>query len=218
VALTGKKEFISAVKVLDEVLALTKHLNDRTRETELLWRSAELSYEMRNYARASELAQSALELARLTHSPKLIYLATTTLGKSYAALSMTEPAIKTLYEAVNKAESLRETVAGNEIQSELFFENKVNAYHSLVDLLVKQRRPMDALLVAERAKGRVLLDVMKGGQSDVTKLLTVDEKHEGQELNRKISEINDLIRAQQNNDSNRFASCTSAIHTSPPMC
>ena len=74
-ALTGKS-FISAMKVLDEVLTLTKDLNDRTRETELLWRSAELSYD----EKLRDGASTSHGTARLSHSPSG-YLAATTLGQ-----------------------------------------------------------------------------------------------------------------------------------------
>jgi hypothetical protein len=76
VALTGRNDFVGATKVLDETLANTRVLKDKTREAELLWRSAELCYEMKNYERSSALSQAALELAKLTHSAKLSYLAT----------------------------------------------------------------------------------------------------------------------------------------------
>ena len=85
VALTGKRDFVAALQALDESHALAKEMKDQTRQTEMVWRTAEIHYEMRDYARSSELAQTALDLARTAHLPKLTYLATTTLGQSYAA-------------------------------------------------------------------------------------------------------------------------------------
>ena len=64
---------------------------------------------------------------------------------------------------------IRERVAGTEVESQRFLENKVAAYHALVDLFIKQDRPLDALAFAERAKGRVLLDALSGGKSDLAK-------------------------------------------------
>jgi hypothetical protein len=54
---------------------------------------------------------------------------------------------------------LRDQVAGQEESQQLFFENKISSYTSLIDLLIKQGNTFDALVYAERAKGRVLLDV-----------------------------------------------------------
>src|SRR5262249_47319689 len=54
-----------------------------------------------------------------------------------------------------------------------------------------------ALVYAERAKGRVLLDVLRSGRSDIAKYLTRSEKEQTQLLNRKISEINDRIKIEE---------------------
>ena len=96
---------------------------------------------------------------------------------------------------------MRYQVAGREVERQLFFENKVASYNSLVDLLIKQDRPVDALLYAERAKGRVLLDVLSGGKADLSKVLTPTEKDETRRLNRNVSEINDRIKKQEAIDS-----------------
>src|SRR5439155_8250791 len=144
-----------------------------------------------------ELAESALTLARASHLPKLTYLATTTLGESLAAQKKSDLAIETLKDAVQQLEALREHVAGTELETQLFLENKVASYNALVDLLIGQGRPLDALLYAERAKGRVLLDVLRDGKPDFAKVLTRAEKAETQRLNRRISEINDMIKKQE---------------------
>ena len=199
VVLTAKKDFPAALQVLDQSIDLNKDTKDKTRQTELLWRSAEVRYEMRDYARSSELAQNALNLARAAHLPKLTYLSTTTLGQSYAAQNKIELATQTLTDAVEQADAMRYQVAGREVERQLFFENKVSSYNSLIDLLLKQGRAVDAFLYAERAKGRVLLDVLSGGKVDLAKALTASEKKESERLNRRISEINDLIGAQEAN-------------------
>ncbi|CAN5649877.1 CHAT domain-containing protein [soil metagenome] len=206
VVLTAKKDLTGALEALNESLAIAKDTRNKTRQVELLWRTAQTYYELENYSQSAALAENALALARASHLPKLTYLATTTLGQSYAAQKKLDIATQTLKQAVDQLEAMRDRVAGGEVESQLFLENKVTSYHSLVDLFIKQDKLLDALLLAERAKGRVLLDVMSGGRSDVAKVLTPTEKQEGQRLNRKISEINDLIRAQHSADSSALNS------------
>jgi CHAT domain-containing protein len=201
VVLAAKNDFPPALDALNQSLEIAKAIKDNTRQTELLWRSAETYYAMGEYARAVTLAESAVALARSSNLPKLTYLATTTLGQSYAAQKKLELATQTLKQAVEQLEMMRDQVAGSEVESQLFLENKVASYHSLVDLLVKQDMPLDALLFAERAKGRVLLDVLRGGKADLEKLLTRAEKDEAQRLDRKISEINDRIKMRENTGS-----------------
>jgi CHAT domain-containing protein len=101
---------------------------------------------------------------------------------------------------------MRDQVAGSEIESQLFLENKVSSYHSLMDLMIKQDKPLDGLLFAERAKARVLLDILSSGKSDIAKVLTSTEKEESLRLNRKISEINHRIKLCESADSSSLDS------------
>lgn len=193
VVLTGKRDFADAIENLNNGLALARQTGNKIREAEILWRSAQAYYEQSSYSQSTELAESALTLARASHLPKLTYLATTTLGESLGAQKKSDLAIETLKDAVQQLERLREHVAGSDLETQLFLENKVASYESLVDLLIKQDKPIDALVYAERAKGRVLLDVLRDGKPDLAKALTPPEKTETQRLNRRISEINDSI-------------------------
>ena len=206
VVLTGKRDFAGAIESLNKGLALARETGNKTRQAEILWRSAQAYYEQSNYSQSTELAESALTLARASHLPKLTYLATTTLGESLAAQKKPDLAIESLKAAVEQIEALREHVAGSELETQLFLENKVASYNALVDLLIGQGKSLDALLYAERAKGRVLLDVLRDGKPDLAKGLTPEEKAETQRLNRKISEINDAIRKQEIADSSSLNS------------
>ncbi len=196
VVLTGKKDFQGAVNILSSSLEIAKTTGDKTRQTELLWRSAETYYEMGNYAQAAACAESAVAFARSTRLPKLAYLATTTLGQVYAAQGKLDVAKQVLTQAIEQLEMLRNQVAGRETAAQLFFENKLAPYHTLVEILLKQEKPLEALLYAERAKGRVLLDVVNASRTNMSKVVSSVEKEEELRLNRKISEINDRIKKQ----------------------
>jgi CHAT domain-containing protein/tetratricopeptide (TPR) repeat protein len=206
VVLTAKHEFSAALGAFGQSLKLAKDIQETTRQTELAWRMSQTYYEMEKYQEAVSCAEEAVALGRASHSPKLTYLATTTLGESYAAQNKIELATQTLERAVGELELMRNQVAGSEVESQLFFENKVNAYHSLVDLLIKQGKPLEALLYGERAKGRVLLDVLTGGRADLTKTLTPTERAERERLSRKISEINESIGKKQVSGSSQLNS------------
>jgi CHAT domain-containing protein len=206
VVLTAKGNFSGALEGFNRSLATAKETKNKTRQTELLWRSAGAYYDMGNYAQSTAVAEAAVALARASHLPKLTYLATTTLGESYAAQKKYDLAKETLTEAVRQLESLREQVAGSELETELFLENKVASYDALVNLLIKQGKTLDALLYAERAKGRVLLDVLRDGKPDLAKALMPAEKVETQRLKRRISEINDAIKKQETADSSSLNS------------
>ncbi|MDX6499598.1 MAG: hypothetical protein QOG23_2858 [Blastocatellia bacterium] len=206
VVLSAKKDFVGALESFNGSLAVAGEAKNKTRQTELLWRSAQAYYEMRDYSHSTTLAESAVAMARSAHLPKLTYLATTSLGQSYAAQSRFELAIQTLKQAVQQIEVMRDDVAGREVESQIFLESKVASYHALVDLLVKQGKTVEALLYAERAKGRVLLDVLSNGKPDLLNALTPTEKLENQRLNRNITEINDRIKKQETANSSSLNS------------
>jgi CHAT domain-containing protein/Tfp pilus assembly protein PilF len=206
VVLTAKRDFHGATEALEKGLTIAKNLSDRTRQTEILWRMAQTDYEMGNYTQSSALAVNALTLARASHLLKLTYLATTALGESYAAEKKYDLAIETLTQAVGQLEHLREHVAGTEVETQLFLENKVASYNSLADLLIRKGKTFDALLFTERAKGRVLLDVLRNEKPDLAKVLTPAQQRELQRLNRRISEINERIKTEETTNSSSLNS------------
>src|SRR5262249_24886919 len=125
VVLTAKKDFAKALEAFNESLGIAKEIKDRTRQTELLWRSAETFFAMGDYAQSVSLRENAVDLARAAHLPKLSYLAMTSLGQGYAAQKKQELATETLKKAVEQLEMMRDQVAGTEIESQLFLENKL---------------------------------------------------------------------------------------------
>jgi CHAT domain-containing protein len=200
VVLTAQSHFDDALKALDTGLEIARETHDRMRQAELLWRTSQTYQEMRDYARAEQFAQDAVVLARGMRLPKLTFLATATLGDVYTANNKVDLAIKSLKDSIDQLESLRDRVAGREEGLQLFFENKVGPYHTLVTLLADQGKTFEALLYAERAKGRVLLDAVSGGRSDLANVLTQRERLEEQHLIKKISEVNQRIKSQQAGD------------------
>jgi CHAT domain-containing protein/tetratricopeptide (TPR) repeat protein len=200
VVLTAQSRFDDALVALNKGLTIARETQDKMRQTELVWRTAQTYQQMKEYGRAEQLAQDAVVLARAIRLPKLTFLATATLGDAYAANNKTELAMKTLKDSIDELETLRDHVAGREQGLQLFFENKVGPYHSLVMLLTTQGKNLEALLYAERAKGRVLLDAVSGGKSDLANVLTESERSEEQHLIKKISDINQRIKSQPAED------------------
>ena len=193
VVLTAEKNFHGAIKSLSDGLGIAKGTNDKTRQAEILWRTAQAYYGMGDYPQSSSMARNALALAQAIHSSKLTYLATTTLGQAYAMDSRINLAVATLKLAIDQVETMRNHVAGRDEERQLYFEDKVLPYHTLIDLLVHQGQSADALAYAERAKGRVLLDILGSGKSEMASAMGTTEKEQSQRLNRKISEVNERI-------------------------
>jgi CHAT domain-containing protein len=200
VVLTAKRDFPNALQAINQSLELARRVRAKTREVELLWRAAQTYYAMQNYRESAALAEQSLTLARSLQLPKFTYLATAALGEAYAADGEVELAISTLKEAINRVEELRDQIAGRQEARHLFFENKVGPYHTLVKLLTKQGKDFEALLYAERAKGRVLLEVVRNNRTDLTDIYTQAERVEADLLIDKLYAIRERIRSQSDDE------------------
>lgn len=196
IVLTAKRDFPNALQVINQSLDLARRVNAKIREAELLWRAAQIHYAMQNYRESAASAERALALARSLRLPKLTYSATAALGEAYAADDKAELAITTLKEAINQVEELRDQVAGRQEGRHLFFENKVGPYHTLVKLLTKQGQNFEALVYAERAKGRVLLEAVRNNSTDLKDIYTEGERAEAESLINKLHAINQRIQSQ----------------------
>jgi len=191
---------ISALEWLGKALSTAQKVGDKTRQAELLWRSGEAYYLKRDLSKAIASAEDAAQLSAELRLPIISYLALTAKGKYYIAQNNYELAFQTLSRAIEQIETLRDHVAGAQQERQAFFENKVESYNLLVDLFVKQNKPGDALLFAERAKGRVLLDVLRDGKPDLSRAILPSERDKLNGLNAKVSQLNERIRSEQSNN------------------
>jgi CHAT domain-containing protein len=194
--LTAKRDFPNALKAINESLELARRVNGKAREAELLWRAAQTYFAMHDYSESATSAEKALTLARSLRLPKLTYLATATLGETYAADDKVELAITTLKEAIDQIEELREQVAGRQESRQLFFENKVRPYRTMVKLLTQRGDNFEALLYAERAKARVLMEAVRSNRRDLRNISTEDEKAQAEVLMNKYLAIKKQIKSQ----------------------
>lgn len=192
-----QKKYTEAIESLDRSLSLAKEIDDQIRIAEILWRKSEAHHAIGSFSEAAALSENAHQIARRLRLPKLSYLTATTLGGAYLGQKKINLAFQTLSQAIEQVEAMRDQVVGQEQERQLFFENKVSAYHLLIDLLVAQNKSNDALVYAERAKGRVLLDVMSKGKPQITNAMTREEQEEEQKLNRKIIALNNELRGER---------------------
>ncbi len=193
----AKGDLAAALEALDRSLALAKEIEDQTRIAELLWRKAEVLFAKRDFNEASALSAQSLDIADRIRFSNLSYLAATLLGQSYLKQKKHDLAFDTLVRAIEESEQMRERVVGREQGQQLYFENKVAAYHAMVELSVVRNQPFDALLSAERAKARVLQDIFSKGKVDFAKAMTEKEREEELRLNQAIVGLNNQVREER---------------------
>jgi CHAT domain-containing protein/tetratricopeptide (TPR) repeat protein len=140
-------------------------------------------------------AGNAAEMARAHGMLEQLWPALLVVGKAQRALVHADRAEASLREAVDVVEELRAHAVGPEADRAAFLVSRVAPYQELVSLLADGGRSWDALAVAERSKGRVLLDVMAGGRTAIGAALSTEERSEERRLEADILTANSELRA-----------------------
>jgi len=151
---------------------------------------AVIHYLQGNYPQALEVSGRAASLARQIGNRETLWPALTTAGRAYRALSQPAEARQAFEEAIAIIESVRAQIAGGEQEQQRFFENKVLPYQAMVELLLAQHNTREAFAYAERAKARVLLDVLSRGRVNITKAMTASEQAQEQRAKNELVSLN----------------------------
>lgn len=186
----SQSDAAAAMKFYERALALEDAAGDRERSVETL-NMIGLAYETQGaHEKALESVSRAAALARQINYSQGVWHARAVAGRAHRALNQADEARLAFDEAIRTIESMRAQAAGNEQQRQYFFADKISPYAEMVALLVAQNRPAEALMYAERAKARVLLDVLRTGRSDITKAMTPAEQAQERKLRQEISTLN----------------------------
>lgn len=171
-----QQAFVRATESYQKSLRIREDLKDKAGVAETLERLALLQNESGQHADALASAERAAVLAKEIGRRETFWRARTIAGKIYRALNRSPEARQAFDEAISVIEDLRRQVAGGEESQQRYFEDRVSPYYEMVDLLVGENRAEEALRYAERAKARVLLDVLQRGRRNVTKRMTEAEQ------------------------------------------
>ena len=187
----------SALEWLDKAWSKAQTTGDKIRMTELLWRKGQVFYSQGDFAKSSALASDAANLATQLRMPVMTYLSLTLKGKAYSAQKSYGLAAESFRQAIEAIEQMRSQVAGAEKEQQIFFEDKVSPYHEMVSLLIQQNNSEEALKYAERARARVLLDVLRNGRINISKSLSQDEQSKEQALYNAMVSLNTKLRIER---------------------
>jgi len=146
----------------------------------------QVHYQLGDFARALEEYEQARLIGSAYGNPDRemrscalsadVYLAAARqTGAADQAASLEAEAEARYRQAVEILESLRGRTAGGVLDLQRYFEDKVQPYHQLLGLLVKQGRNDEALQIAERARGRALLDALVTGPAPLEVRLEEEE-------------------------------------------
>src|SRR5262249_14183481 len=95
-------------------------------------------------------------------------------------------------------EKLRAQTTGGVEDRQRDFEHGLRAHHGLLTLLVSENQTREALVFAERAKARALLDMLQQGWVSVQKAMTAEEQEQERRLKSELTRLNtQMTRATQ---------------------
>jgi len=185
-----KGDYSQSLAYEEKALKAAETLGNNELAGEILENIGESYLRLAQYQQANEYAGRAASLAIQFGFPDVLWKAQTIAGKAHLALNEVELAQQDFLESIATIEKLRSQVAGGEQEQQRFFENKIAPYQAMVDVSLAQQKSSEALTYAERAKGRVLLDVLSSGRADISKAMTSDEVKRDRALSAEIASLN----------------------------
>jgi CHAT domain-containing protein/uncharacterized protein HemY len=192
-------DYQKALECHQQSLRLSEPLSDKRPLKHALLAIIETCNAKGEYQKVTESIERLIVLAKQTNDYIIIAEAYLNEGKAYRALKQPEKARLAFHEAIQAVEVMRLRVAGNELERQRFFENRISAYHEIIALLLAENRLGEALIYAERAKARALLEVLQNGRLDIAKTMRAEEQVQERKINSEMITLNSqLLRELQN--------------------
>jgi CHAT domain-containing protein len=185
-----RKEYAEAIENFQKSLEIREAMGSQGTAGQTLTQMAAARNARGEFEEALRLSRQALDIANSGGQREIAWRAYLQAGTSYRGLNDAKRAEINFTQAIATIEDIRLDVAGGESARETFFENKLEPYRRMVDLLVAERRTSQALEYAERAKARALLDVLKSGRPQGTRAVTAQELQRDRELRVKLAALN----------------------------
>jgi CHAT domain-containing protein len=138
-----------------------KNLGSLEHEFQSLLYQAMLLNKMGRNNEALKLTEEAAALSRKVRVAEYSWVTRAVAGSIYDEQGNLPEARKAFAEAIDSIEQLRHQLAGSEQDHITYFAQRIDAYHSIVDILLRQNEPQAAFEYAERSKARELMDIMQ---------------------------------------------------------
>jgi CHAT domain-containing protein/tetratricopeptide (TPR) repeat protein len=178
-------------------IALGEALGNKSILADALTEMARSYYAQKEYSQALEAGRRATEIARQIGATGILWRSTDVTALALAKSGQTEAARASLAESIAAVEELRNQAAGGEEERASFLAGKTEPYKHLVQLLISQNKLDEALATAERAKARVLLDVMRSGRVRIDKAMTAPENDQEHKLVSRLASLNVQLAAER---------------------
>ena len=143
---------------------------------------------------AVNVSSKALVEARAVGGPDIIRLLLIPLADACLRTGRRAEARAAFLEAIQAIEAIK--LSGREDEKENFYHEKGRAYQGMVRVAREEGNAFEALQYAERAKARLLLDVLKGARADLTRAMTPAERQRESELATAVAKADSELAKQ----------------------
>src|SRR6266508_4435815 len=191
-------DFARALEYFRKSLEMSESTRNKKGIADSLCKIGDVYEKQGRHSQALDFSERATVLARQISAADTLRRALFNSGVVYRALNQFAKARQAFGEAIATIEALRAQIAGGEKEQQRYFESKVSPYHAMVDLLIAEDHPAEALTFAERAKARVLLDVLQSGRVNAAKAMTGEEQEQERKLNSQLVSLNTQIYRETN--------------------
>jgi CHAT domain-containing protein len=206
-------EHQKAVEYFQKGLDLQKAMGAMSEVALSLGRIAEVYNRKGDYRAALQSAEEARKNAVASDLREAEWLAELQAGRAQQGLNENAAAETHFRRAVATIEDLRRNVAGAESERANYFESKLEPYHRLVGILVATGRAPEAFEYAERAKARVLLDVLHNGRADLTSAMSPEELRQDQSQRVHLASLNmQLAMARRSSSAPQISQASQALN------
>lgn len=197
----SQKNYSEAIELEKRALSIFEELGQLPRVAEATNILAGHYYKLRNFEEAIHYAQRSSEIAQEKKLYDTLWLAQTHAGLAYMSSGKMEEASREFQSAIDTIETLRTKVAGSERDQQIFLQERIQPYYKMIEMLQQQKKDDEALAFAERAKARVLMDVLQTGRTNITKAMTDEERHQEQQLKNNLASLNLQLTNELQNES-----------------
>jgi CHAT domain-containing protein len=176
---------VRAARDAEEAIRVSRGAEEHTVAADALVTLAIVRLGQKRNAEALRLME---EVAKLTHSfgrGAIRSIGAVALWR----LGRRAEAYETLRDVLRSVEVERQHVGGDERQERFLFEARVMPYKSLVAMLVADGRFEEALSIAEQSKGRLLLDLLRGGRKIAEERVPAAERQAERALERRVIDL-----------------------------
>jgi CHAT domain-containing protein/tetratricopeptide (TPR) repeat protein len=188
-----QKRYSAALANLESCMKLSQESGDRLTQAQDWGWMARVRLAMGDKAAALELANRARDLAREIGTTPELLVPSLTAGHIYRTSGRPAQARSALQDAIQATEQIRDTVAGQDSQREIFLAEHTAPYRETTALELQEGHWAAAFAMSERSKGRVLLDLL-GGRERAGHMMTVTQAGRETELRGRLASLGAQFR------------------------